>query len=97
MISAIFEIVAELVFEIVFTLVCYFVGRIVVEAFTLGHIKCQTFSMKVPNKKLRGGGLYFRRGKRIYLTDVAVSGIGMFSLILLAATAGLMHWLSTSV
>ena len=71
----------------------YYVGRFVVSMFTLGQIKCDRMTAETPERKLRWGGAYHRRGQRIYLTADATALIGIVFVVVIAGGGFLIYYL----
>ena len=86
-IQGVFEVVLQLVFEVG----CYYLGRIVVPIFSLGRIKCDSLTQRVPLGKLKWTGIYSRRNGQTYLTSEATCLAGLLFVLLLIGIGLLLY------
>jgi len=77
------------IFEAIFQVAAYYVGSVVVPVVSFDRWKCDRLLRDVPKKKLRWGGLYHRRGQRIYLAAEATALVG---LVFSGLVIGLILW-----
>jgi len=91
--SIIGELILQPVLEFIFHILGYYIGRVVVSVFTLGHIKCDRLLADTPRRKMRWAGTYHRRGQQIYLTAEATAGIGLIFVVLVIGGGLLIYYL----
>jgi hypothetical protein len=75
--SFIAEVILQPILELVFQVGAYYLGRVIVPVISFGQWKCDQLLRDVPKKKLKWSGAYHLRGKQVYLTAEATSGIGL--------------------
>jgi len=75
----------------VMELVCYFVGRIIAPAISLGRWNCDRITADTPRRKIRAAGLYHVRDRQVYLPVEATELVGLLT-ILLAVGSGVLIW-----
>jgi hypothetical protein len=80
------------IFELLFEVVAFFVGLVVVELLSLGHVKCLSEDIKVKKCERRLWGLYVRRRNKIYLPTDVVALIGLLSIVLTVGGGWGIYW-----
>ncbi len=89
--SSIVQGVVEGVLEVFLEVACYYIGRMVVPAISLGRWKCDRMTANVPRRKLRAAGFYHVRGGQVYLTTEATMSVGLVTVVLLIG-GGVLVW-----
>jgi hypothetical protein len=91
--SFIGELILGPIFEFVFGVVCYYIGHVVVVLVSLGRLQCDRIATDTSRCKLEWGGLFYRRGKQIYLTEATTSLVGLLFVILIVVGVFLFYYL----
>ena len=89
--ASILQGIAEAILQPILEVGCYYVGRVIVPIVSLGRLKCDLIMADTPRQKIRGGGLFHRRGQQIYLTADATAGVGIIFIILVAVGYVIYH------
>ena len=94
--SIIGELFFRVIFEMIFEVVFYYIGRVVVPIISLGQLKCDRITADTPRRKLRGGGVFHRRGQQTYLTAEATAVVGLLFVLTVVACVLLIRYSNDS-